>query len=252
MRDWASIGDEELHAFIDGELDNRRRAEIEQFASQNPELCERIAAFRSDKALMEQIYGGLIDRPLPKDWLARIEESTRKRRFPTFLPASAAIAATVVALLFGTIAYRQALPPGKDDIIAEALAARNNATVPRLIEPVDSNSISARDKELAAVLKLRVKAPDLANMGYRLTALQVYGGVPGGRAVELVYRDQKNDVFTLYLRHSTTAPRFDQFRMAGVRVCIWQDDVQGMVVAGKMSAAEMQRFAVAAYFGLTT
>jgi anti-sigma factor RsiW len=89
-------------------------------------------------------------------------------------------------------------------------------------------------------------------MGYRLATVQIYGGVPGGQAVELVYRGRENRVFTLYLRHSTSAPRFDQFQTSGIRVCIWQDDVLGTVMAGKMSAAEMQRLASLAYTGLTS
>ena len=65
-------------------------------------------------------------------------------------------------------------------------------------------------------------------------------------------RRRTGQIFTLYLRHSSGQPRFDQFKQDGLRVWIWQDDVVGMVMAGKMSVAEMQRLASLAYVGLTT
>jgi hypothetical protein len=38
---------------------------------------------------------------------------------------------------------------------------------------------------------------------------------------------------------------------ADLRVCIWQDDQVGMVMAGDVSTAAMQRLASLAYSGLT-
>jgi anti-sigma factor RsiW len=84
-------------------------------------------------------------------------------------------------------------------------------------------------------------------MGYRLTALHLYAGA----AAELVYRDGAGRLFTLYVRHSDGAARFDQFERSGLRVCVWQDDQLGMVMAGNVSTASMQRLASLAYTGLT-
>jgi len=103
---------------------------------------------------------------------------------------------------------------------------------------------------LSSVLAMHVSAPDLQRMGYRLVGLRVYGNVPGGNGVELLYRHSDNRVFALYLRHPSGPPRFDQYRQGALRVCIWQDDVIGAVMTGEMSAAEMQRLASLAYTGL--
>ena len=58
-------------------------------------------------------------------------------------------------------------------------------------------------------------------------------------------------MFTLYLRRSDGTARFDQFERAGLRVCVWQDEQLGMVMAGNVSTAAMQRLASLAYTGLT-
>jgi len=253
MIERAGISSEELHAFIDDELDDPRRAEIEALVARDTALSARVAEFRKDKADLAEAYAGLIERPLPEAWLAMIEKSTKKPRMHISPPAWAAIAAAFAVLVLGTIAYRQAAAPKKDDIIAEALAARNDAIAPRVAEAVETGTgPTVRDKEVSVALKMRVKAPDLSKLGYRLARLQIYDDVPGGHAVELVYRGSQDRYFTLYLRHSTSEPRFDQFEDGGIRVCIWQDDVLGAVMVGKMSAAEMQRLASLAYIGLTS
>ncbi len=74
---------------------------------------------------------------------------------------------------------------------------------------------------------------------------------PGGKSVELRYRRRaRNRDFALYVRHPSSAVRFDQYKRAGLRICVWQDDVLGTVMTGPISAAEMQRLASLAYTGL--
>ena len=79
----------------------------------------------------------------------------------------------------------------------------------------------------------------------------MYPHAPGGSAAELLYRDRQDRLFTLYVRRSDGSARFDQFKRAGLRVCVWQDDQLGMVMAGDVSTAAMQRLASLAYTGLT-
>jgi anti-sigma factor RsiW len=78
----------------------------------------------------------------------------------------------------------------------------------------------------------------------------VFGKTAGRQAVELVYQSTNGRRVTVYLRHSAGAPYFDQFGKNDVRVCIWQDDVLGTVVAGNVSTAEMQRIAGLTYQAL--
>ena len=88
--------EEDLQAFIDGELD--------------AELARQMHAYRADKARLSQIYGPLIDRPLPEAWLATIANrnvvalpvrSTRRRFIGMGLAASLALIAG------GTVMFRQ-------------------------------------------------------------------------------------------------------------------------------------------------
>jgi len=240
----------DLHGFIDGELDGERHREVEQVVRDDAALSNLVALYRADKERLARAYADVLEQPLPPAWLSRIASQPRSRssvRSGVWM----ALAASLVLAVAAALTYR-VMPASPDEpIVAEALSARADATAPQAMLATDSPAkVRNADRLVAAALAMRVKAPDLARMGYTLTGVRTYGGVPGGKAVELVYRSVQNQAFTLYLRHPSSPPRFDQFKRDGLRICIWQDDVLGTVMAGQMSAAEMQRLASLAYMGL--
>lgn len=244
--------DEQLHAYIDGELAEEARQAFEQNLAGNPELAARVALFEADKARLTQIYGTLAGDPLPVQWIQTIENQAHRRRNRQALfsiEAIAGIAAALMLLIGGSLLYRQSMPH-EEPIIEEALAARSDTLPTQAIIPVRASDQGAATHTLAATLAMHVGVPDLSRMGYRLTGMRVYTNVPGGKAVELLYRHRDNRMFALYLRRPSGPARFDQFKQGQLRVCIWQDNVLGAVMTGEMSAAEMQRLASLAYTGL--
>jgi len=250
MTEHSEVRPEDLHAWIDCELDESRRARVEAAVETDPELREIGGLYRADKARILSLYGGGLHEPLPLEWIRKIEDTAARRSWRPQVWALTAMAASFVLVLAGALAYREWPSPARNDIVADALAARAEQLPPQAVIPI----LSGRDADAQAVamtraLSARVKAPDLSKMGYSLVAMEVYDSP--ARSFELRYRDRDGRVFTLYLRRSSGAPRFDQFEENGLRVCIWQDDVIGTVMAGKMSAAEMQRLASLAYTGLT-
>ena len=257
MNHESEISTEELHAFIDGELDAIRTAEIAKLVATNTDLAWRIQAFRSDKERLGQIYGRLEDLPLPPK-LLRIAEGTIERQRPSILgmPLTrrgiAAIAAAPLLTLGVFFAARRFALPDEDTIIPEALAARQDTMQPEQVFAASTVSApEGRNQILATALAMMVKAPDLMKLGYGLASIRVFAGVPGGRSVELVYRNAQDRLFTLYIRHPSGPARVDLGQREGMRICIWQDDVLGTVMLGEMSAGEMARLASLAYSGLT-
>jgi anti-sigma factor RsiW len=251
------ISPEELHAFIDGELDPVRTAEIAQLVAANPDLARRIQAFRSDKERLGQVYGTLDELPLPPNLLQLVEDRTAWQP-PSFLGVHmsrrgvAGLAAAPLLMLGIFVAYQRLASPDTDTIIPEAFAARQDTMRPEQAFAASTVSTpEARNQILTMALAMMVKTPDLMKLGYALASIRVYSGVPGGRSVELSYRNAQNRLFTLYLRHPSGPARVDLDQRDSMRVCIWQDDVLGMVMLGEMSAAEMARIASLAYSGLT-
>jgi anti-sigma factor RsiW len=246
------IREEDLHAYIDGELDAAERARIESLVEGNGWLRDRVARYRADKSRLVGLYGGGMSEPLPQEWLDTIEAATTRRRWTAQSLGIAAMAASFVILFVGLVAWRfvGVMQPASGDIVADALAARAGTPAPVSVVPAETKALTQEARVMTAVLDARVKAPDLSRLGYHLVDINVYDAPK--RAFELRYAARDGQIFTLYLRHSSGQPRFDQFKQDGMRVCVWQDDVVGMVMAGTMSVAEMQRLASLAYVGLET
>jgi len=250
MNDRDTIDEMTLQAFIDGELPEAECAAVEDAMGQDPLLAEKIALYRSDKSRLAEVYGHIRVEPLPARWIELIENHPVRSRPRRTMQGVAAIAAALV-ITIGTISWYQRSVPHQDPIIGEALAARDEALpVRQTIAVTTSARPGVADRAVAAALAMRVRTPDLSRMGYALSGVRIYDDVPGGKAVELLYRKADGPLFALYLRRPSGPARFDQFKQGRLRVCIWQDDVLGTVMTGEMSAAEMQRLASLAYTGL--
>lgn len=253
------ITTEELSAYIDGELDPARTAEIEKLIAGDTELASRAAAFRADQDRLLQIFGPLRDVPTPPKWVQMVEERTaaqsapRAPHGPYTQRGIFALAASLLLMIGLGLGYLRYFNTQEDTIISEAVAARSDAVHPEQSFAANTfQSPDSGDRVVASTLMMNLKAPDLSRMGYRLENVSVYTDVPGGKAVELGYRDAQNRLFTLYLRHPSGPARVDLLQRDGMRLCIWQDEELGTVMLGEMSAGEMARLASLAYSGLTS
>jgi len=241
--------DDDLHAYIDGEIEGDARASIEAAIAADPTLAETMALYRADMVQLSSVYAGDPSEPLPSRWVAMIENDARRTTWRN-IGLSALAMAAMVALVFGlTIAYRQSVAPASRDIVAEALAVRDNEIGPRTVISVRSVAeAQAQNSAMTKSLAARVKVPDLSRMGYRLVGIESFDSP--SHAFELIYRDASARVFTLYMRRPLGETRFDQFAEKGLRICVWQDEQVAMVMAGKMPVAEMQHLASLVYNGV--
>lgn len=243
MTGTSDMNDLELHAYIDGELDAARAHAIAGAASGDAALAARIGAYRADKALLKRAYSPLADEPLPAAWTDLIRSRAAAPRTTYSWRMFGAIAALVMIAIGGFGLYIAQLRQPAGDVVQAALDVRDNPGI------AVANLEGARrryDETLGRIVGANIKVPDLERMGYRVTRIGFYD-----RAAEVQYRDRRGQLFTLYLRASDGKTRFDQFERAGLRICLWQDDRISTVMAGTMSAAEMQRLASLAYLGLT-
>src|SRR5277367_2911216 len=110
MSDRAMITDEELHAFIDGELDPLRAADVAVLVQYHPELQQRIDAFRADKAMISELYGPLVDMPLPANWHGVIARGRRPAGVQISRRMVFAAAASTAVAFVGWRAYLRIKP----------------------------------------------------------------------------------------------------------------------------------------------
>jgi len=244
------IDELELTAFADGELDAARLRSVQDAIDGDRALTERVAAIRSDKLRIRQIYGPLTDRSLPDEWLKLARSGHGGFQLRRTSPIAAIAAALIILVSAATYVVYDARTYSQEEVVQTALDARGAESVPVKVIGVGPGGIGQYNSVLAAAVGLDVKVPDLKALGYRLEQIRLYR-VSGAGAAELSYRDEQNRLFTLYLRHSDGAVRFDQFTRDGLRICLWQDEDLSAVMAGNVTTAAMQRLASLAYTGLT-
>ena len=239
----APFTEEDIHAFIDDELDAGREREMADRIALDPALAEKVAAYRADKALLAAYYSPLIHRPLPRDMAALLAlrvRQTKPNRWPRTYVVALAMAASVLLAFVATLGYRAVIP--NDGAVIEAAVAAHDGRGA-------SEVIAADAAHISATLGLQLKLPDLTKAGYTLAQVAVYPG-SRGKAVKVDYRNATGEPFTLYLENSSGREQFEITKRGDVLVCLWQDDVLSTVMVGKMAAAEMLRVASLAYNGL--
>ena len=251
MMEKTILGEEELHAFIDGELDEVRADAVAAIIAASPELSERVERFVIDKDMIARAYGPLIEQPLP----ATLRQAVTGARpvAPTrapmrFLPAAMALAAAIVAAV---IAYPMLSGLGGDPLVAEALAVRDGQVhAERQFADTEIASAATRDQLVQTALSVPVKVPNLEKAGYRLTAITAYPDKGGHKALQISYSGRRGVLFTMYMRQTAGADRFELSRLKDMQVCVWQNDDLSVVMLGEMPAHEMLKVATATYADL--
>src|SRR5262249_2088109 len=116
------VTEEELHAYVDGELPTDRLASVEAWLATHPDDMARVAGWRSLADAIRARYGGVGSEPMPAGLSRRqIERAGRSWRT---VAAAAAIAAFVAGGFAGWVARGVTTAPRTDTTFtADALDA---------------------------------------------------------------------------------------------------------------------------------
>ena len=242
------INEAELHAFLDGELDELRSRRVALSIGADPVLRALSEGYRADRDWPRRIYAPLIEEPLPARFLAPFAARSTPLRpawhWTAGLGGLAAAAAIMLVVALGSGGEPT------DGLLAEAIAVRDG-TVAAELQMAATAPAASRDALVADTLASGVVIPDLAREGYTLADLGVYPDRARGRAVQLNYRNVEGRRLTVYLRHPTGAERYEILpERDGKRVCIWESQELSAVMVGEMSEEEMLRPAYLAYHAL--
>jgi len=242
------ISDVELHAYIDGELEQERARVVAAEVAASVELSALVAQYKADRDLIMRTYGPLIEHPLPAGLIESFVRASTIRQAPRrarFFAAATAMAALIVA---GWIGFALLADSRTESIVAEAMAARDG----RVHYEREANAAELQDRDasgriLRSAIDAPIQVPNLEKAGYRLAAIDVYPGRSGKHALQLSYRDAGNNLFTLYIRAPGGPDRFDLKQRGKMAICIWRNDDLNVAMLGEMSQKEMLRIATLTY-----
>jgi len=242
------VGEDELNAYVDGELAADRRAAVEAWLAAHPDDAAKVAAWRQQAELIRARYGAVADETPPQRF--NVEALTRRR----YRVLAAAVAAVVAAFVAGGIAgwtVRGAAPAPASDLArftTDALDAYRLYVV-EVRHPVEVPG--DQRPHLVEWLSKRVgsplRAPELDKMGLKLVGGRLLPG-PTGATAFFMYENPSGERFTLYCgrtRDRDTALRYTTGEHNAAYY--WVDGDLAYVLSGPAERDRLREIAQAAY-----
>src|SRR6185437_16751123 len=93
------VTEDELHAYVDGELPADRREAVAAWLSDNPSEAAMIAGWRAQAEAIRARYGAVADEPVPAR--LSLDQVMRRERASSRSWTAIAAAAVVAAFIFG-------------------------------------------------------------------------------------------------------------------------------------------------------
>jgi anti-sigma factor RsiW len=243
------VTEDELHAYVDGELPVDRRAAVEAWLATHADDAARVAAWRRQAEAIRARYGEVAEQPIPhKLHLGRMSYASRSWKI-------AAAAAVFVAFFLGGLAgwiLRESpveLPDDLARLTAQALYAHKIYTA-EVRHPVEV--VAAEAAHLQQWLSKRVgaplRAPNLEKQGLQLVGGRLLPTSTGKAAAFFMYENASGERFTLYCARTEiadSAMRYNEAEKAGT--VYWVDSNVAYIVSGANGRKQLWHVARAAY-----
>jgi len=185
------LREEDLGAWIDGELDAVRAAEVEAQVTAEPEASARAHAFREQKAMLHAAFDPVLGEAIPARLVHRRRPSFRVGRYA---------AVVLAALVGGTVGW---WVRGEQNLLRATALPRQAAIAHAVFVPEVRYPVQVAGKEeahLVAWLTKRlgtpVRAPRLGPLGYELLGGRLMPE-PGRPGAQFMYQDANGRRLTL-------------------------------------------------------
>lgn len=242
-----SISEDELHAYVDGCLDQARRPAAETYLAANPGEAGRVAAYRSQKQALHALYDPISDDPVPPAMCRRPARSWG-------MAISRAAAAVALILVGGAGGWWLHGLQGDQGPAVAGLADRAalayTVFTPEVLHPVEVTAENEAHlvKWLSKRLGAPLRAPALSGLGYELVGGRLLADRRGPAAL-FVYENQEGERLTVYVRRAAagkeTAFRYTYKDRVGV--FYWIDGPLAYAIAGEIEKPRLLEVANAIY-----
>jgi len=241
------VTDDELHAYVDGELPSDRLQAVERWIAAHPEDAGRVASWRAHAELIRVRYGGAARNPVPGR--LDFDRILRAERKWTWLAAAAVLLAFLVGGATGWYGRGALQPPEPGQTVtADALEA-HKLYISEVRHPVE---VAANENHLLPWLSRRVgstlRAPDLSTFGLKLMGGRLLPWQPGKPAALFMYENASGERYTLYCARTQGPETALHYNVSGqIAAVYWGDGDVGFVVSGPNDREKLLGVAQSAY-----
>jgi anti-sigma factor RsiW len=230
------VTEEELHAFIDGELPADRKEAVAAWLAAYPEQAAQVGAWRAQADSIRARYGAVVEEPVPER--LKLDQIIRRDRSSGRSWAAMAAAALIAFVIGGSGGWMArgatvAVPTGFDTFTAEALDAYRLYVV-EVRHPVEvpGNERPHLTQWLSKRLGSELRIPDLQSIGLKLVGGRLLPG-PTGAAAFYMYEGASGERFTIYCANAATPQTALRYKSdERFAAFYWVDDKVAYVVSG--------------------
>jgi anti-sigma factor RsiW len=243
-----AVTQDELHAYVDGELAPERRMAVEAWLARHPDDAARVAEWRAQADAIRTRYGAIVSEPLPASLeVSRIARSARSWRA---VAAAGVIAAFLAGGVVGWMAHgASASAPSRFDIFtAQALDAHKTYVV-EVRHPVEVTGAERPHlvQWLSKRLDYELRVPDLEASSLKLVGGRLLPG-PFSPAALCMYEGPTGERFTIYYARTDSPPTALRYRAADrFAAFYWVEHGLAYVVSGPADRGRLLAVAQAAY-----
>ncbi|MDB5762830.1 MAG: anti-sigma factor [Herminiimonas sp.] len=234
----SSISELDLHAYVDGQLDAARRAEVEAHLAAHPEAAAQVHDLRAQMHALHGSYDAVLNEPVP----LRLTNTLQTRPWPRGLAAG--LAWLTCGLVAGWFAHMPAPLPApaaavfaKDALAAYVLYAADQRHPVEVPAEQEAHLVAWLSKRL----DVPIHAPDLQPQGFSLLGGRLLPGNDGPLA-QLMYQSPDGERLTLTVKHAAQQQSNTGFKVLeqnGTRVFYWIDRDYGYALSGGMDRARL-------------
>lgn len=241
------VTEDDLHAYVDEQLNAERRAAVEAWLEANPEAAERVRAYRAQNAALQAMFAPVLEEPVP----ARLTEALQPKRQSWNMRAAAAVAWLAIGGVAGYLVHDGFAPAPAGAVFAERAAVAHVVFAAEVRHPVEVTA----DKQdhlvtwLSKRLGKPLRAPDFGSLGYQLVGGRLLPG-EAGPAAQFMYEDQQNARLTLYVSRPAAGQQSTAFAYqehATVKVLYWVDRDLSFALVGDTDRGKLMDLAHLAY-----
>jgi anti-sigma factor RsiW len=196
-----SMDEAMLHAYVDGELDDRGRMEVEEWLRGHPDDRARVTEWIAQRQKLHELLDPVLTEPLPESITNVSAGRRRSRLFRQYVAVAAGIALFIGGAVCGWALahyYTVSNEPGR--VIAERALNAYLIYAAEVRHPVEVDA--AQKAHLVAWLSKRlgrpIKAPDLTRRGFELMGGRLLpdDAVP---AAQFMYQNATGQRITVYV-----------------------------------------------------
>jgi anti-sigma factor RsiW len=199
------ITEDDLHGYVDGLIDGARRAEVDAYLQDHPDVAARTASYAKQREVLRASLAPIAEEPVPLRLnIVRMIE-TRRARVSKWVGA---LAAALLVFLGGSAGWslRGVVQPAREGILALAEEAGDSYSVyaPDRVRPVELRASEGKELVSWASQRLQhsITVPDLASSGYRFMGGRLLA-TPHGPAVMFMYDNDRGTRLVVLTRAMT-------------------------------------------------